>query len=352
MLPHCSRVCINKEAFCNAVTSRFSLQAALSHGLQHENALVRYATLCVLCRTFSSLRLLMADLAAAADLAALPNEERRQQGSGFSILSSGGSGSAAAQWAAWGGRLGGWLRGRLPDPQVLLALHSALQATEVRPQSIFVFGCVWWLSMALHELAVLDPRQSGVSASPLELATPGTQKQKAAQPLATLVLPVTQLGMAMLNELCCMTAGRQWGKRSRRRRAAADPGRRRGAQRPEAVHPPRGLPAVPASRRGGGAHRRRAPLSRGALLLKALATAYRLAVARLQSEGFLGPRVHHTRSFSWQHDIQPENDLQMQFSEAAAPPEDAVCTKQLHNPPHSSRRATHVRVSAIGCVPK
>lgn len=133
MLPHSPRVCINKQAFCNAVTSRFLLQAALSHGLQHENALVRYATLCVLCRTFSSLRLLMTDLAAAADLAALSNEERRQQGSGFNILSSGGSASAAAQWAAWGGRLGGWLRGRLPEPQVLLALHSALQAAEVRP---------------------------------------------------------------------------------------------------------------------------------------------------------------------------------------------------------------------------
>lgn len=138
-------------------------QVALSHGLQHENALVRYITLGALCAACSALQPLLADLAAATSIAAAADAEAVQAAAEHTLIAAAaaasagavpGGGSAAppgagaaaaadvhgsrkAQWAAWGGRLAGWVRGRLPQPQVLMALHAALEAQEVGPQLHF-----------------------------------------------------------------------------------------------------------------------------------------------------------------------------------------------------------------------
>jgi hypothetical protein len=126
----------------NHNTMHTALQASLAHGLQHENALVRYTALGALCSVWSALQPLLADLADATSIAAAADMDDAR-GDAHSAAARGAAGAvngaAAAdaaprqhsQWAAWGGRLTSWLQARLPEPQLLMALHT-VEAQEVR----------------------------------------------------------------------------------------------------------------------------------------------------------------------------------------------------------------------------
>lgn len=131
------------------------MQASLAHGLQHENALVRYTTLGALCSIWSALQQLLADLADATSVAAAADMDAR--GDAHSAAAYGAAaavnGAAAAdaapgqhgQWVAWGGRLTAWLQARLPEPQLLMALHT-VEAQKVRR----------WPTLASHRCAALS----------------------------------------------------------------------------------------------------------------------------------------------------------------------------------------------------
>ena len=113
----------------------------MAHGLQHENALVRYTALGALCSIWSALQPLLADLADAISIAAAA--DMGAHGAAHSAAARGAAGAvngaAAAdaapsqhgQWVVWGGRLTSWLQARLPEPQLLMALHT-VEAQEVR----------------------------------------------------------------------------------------------------------------------------------------------------------------------------------------------------------------------------
>lgn len=124
-------------------------QVSLAHGLQHENALVRYTALGALCSIWSALQPLLADLADATSVAAAADmdahgDAHSAAACGAAAAANGAPAADAAprqysQWAAWGARLTSWLQARLPEPQLLLALHT-VEAQEVRR----------WLTAALH----------------------------------------------------------------------------------------------------------------------------------------------------------------------------------------------------------
>jgi hypothetical protein len=118
-----------------------ALQASLAHGLQHENALVRYTALGALCSIWSALQPLLADLADATSVAAAADMDahgdahsaaaRRAAGAVNGAAAADAAPSQHGQWVVWGGRLTSWLQARLPEPQLLMALHT-VEAQGVR----------------------------------------------------------------------------------------------------------------------------------------------------------------------------------------------------------------------------
>lgn len=86
------------------------VQALLSRGVQHSSALVRYATLALLRQMLIVLGSVLADIHAAASAASRQSSPNGEA------------------WRAFQRRIVAAVRGHLPDPQALLAVHNTLEA--------------------------------------------------------------------------------------------------------------------------------------------------------------------------------------------------------------------------------
>eukprot|EP00850_Spirogloea_muscicola_P020515 SM000218S06611 [mRNA] locus=s218:127502:138890:- [translate_table: standard] len=100
-------------------------KAALSRGLQHQSPLVKYACLSVLLQILQAIRKLLDQVRQRSSLAS-PSPQQGQAMDQGTVNRGGLSRTDAAAWLQLDRELGNCFRAALPDPQVLLGLHAAL----------------------------------------------------------------------------------------------------------------------------------------------------------------------------------------------------------------------------------
>eukprot|EP00850_Spirogloea_muscicola_P013516 SM000092S24484 [mRNA] locus=s92:216805:228431:+ [translate_table: standard] len=101
-------------------------KAALSRGLQHQSPLVKYACLGVLLQILQAIRKLFDHVHQRSSLASPPPQRGQAMDQG-TVSRDGHSRKDAAAWLQLERELGNCFRAALPDPQVLLGLHAALE---------------------------------------------------------------------------------------------------------------------------------------------------------------------------------------------------------------------------------